>query len=145
MNVTRLRLLRSTLVRAERDHSQGKFDMTDWHCGTAYCAAGLLCLQPKAQAEGLHLVNGALWGDSSSSIPTYRSMDGFEALAGFLGITEDQSFYLFDPVRYEKFDSVEAKRIIPRDVIERVDEILAMAPVPGARRSAPTRRKGRPT
>jgi hypothetical protein len=81
MNIERMDLLLDVLARAP----EHEFDMTQW-CGTAACAFGHLCRDPRAQKLGLRI---------HRKKPYYRRQFGFKAAALFLDIPVSMAEYVF--------------------------------------------------
>ena len=80
------------------DGEDVKFDMNTWHCGPAACAAGIACMLPEFQEEGLRV-------DTSDVInfPVFGKFKDYEAMQHVLDITYEQSEWLFDPNKYIGF------------------------------------------
>lgn len=108
MNEERVGWLIEVLAKAGRGQSVDpyleplEFDVSSWHCGTAACAGGLLCLDPRAFSAGLSLEHGF----SGYPVPRYRptpshpDLDTYDALAAFLGIEVRQAIRIFCPTDY---------------------------------------------
>ena len=87
------------LIEAIKSAPDDDFNMTFWECGTAHCAGGWLCLDPRAQQLGLRLDNPS--GTHLTCLPCYENAVGFSAMADFLDISSYNSKYIFDPSRYK--------------------------------------------
>jgi hypothetical protein len=90
-------------------------------CGTAACALGTLALRPEARRLGLTLVATRWWfGPERPLNPRvllgdddfwqvrvrYRGLYGYDAAIEFLGISEEDAWYLFAPDSYDRADLV---------------------------------------
>lgn len=61
-------------------------------CGTTACALGWACTMPKFRKLGL---------DLNSGVPTLKGVQGaFPAAANLFGLTDAESYYLFEPSNY---------------------------------------------
>lgn len=120
-------------------------------CGTAACACGYAALDPQFQREGLrleatfsaafgershHLLEHAgeiaSWSARLAAAPpgavlwfdlAFDGRSGFEAASRFFGVTQNASWYLFDPDYYE---DAEDRPIEPSEVIARIQEVIAL-------------------
>lgn len=131
MNIDRLKHLAHILDKAHEQKLVDHFYLGHWydgmdytdpgstnnftgkHCGTSACALGLACLDPEFKAQGLHL--DYEWD------PSYEDNYSYGAGAEFFGISQEDSYYLFDPDQYEGLHAI---RITPAMVAERVRELI---------------------
>lgn len=75
------------------------FDMSKWSCGTVCCAFGASRNDEDFYALDLR------WGLSvkrNSFYPVYCGEAGFSAITLFLGISQYDCYYLFNPLEYEE-------------------------------------------
>lgn len=80
-------------------------------CGTAGCAVGWACEIPEFQALGLRL--GLVNGRASFGRPEFNGDEGFPAARSFFGLTEEDTYLLFEPIEDENvlFDEDEDERL----------------------------------
>lgn len=107
-----------------------KFDLGSWidhpqpldaalDCGTVGCAAGLACLLPELQAEGLSLNNGS-WG---AVAPYYNGGSGWVAVQDFFEVDDKRGYDLFDADSYKDGPTKGAEAELR--VAKRIREYLA--------------------
>jgi hypothetical protein len=143
MNMQRLITLRKNLVTVEAEHRP--FNMATWirfnnsrdglslpvtltappDCGFAACAVGWYCLlNPQS---GLILSKShpgpGLYGPRKTTDPD-ADVDCWNQIAEHFGISENVAEFLFDSEHYGLDDTT------PRDVIDRIDKLLADANFP---------------
>ena len=83
-----------------------EFNIRKWYCGTAACAAGIACMLPEFQKEGLRLSADGCFNDE---FPIFREFMYVEAMQHVLDITFKQTRYLFDPMAY-------SGKVLPIDI-----------------------------
>lgn len=101
------------LIEAVQNAPRGKLDMTNW-CGTAQCASGWLCADPRAKMAGLH---------TSPEGPYFAGEYMVRALQKFLDISLEEARYIFIPVEYKS--DMEGKIKIPkREVLSHIKHVM---------------------
>jgi hypothetical protein len=100
-----------------------RFNLNNWHCGTAACACGWAALDPQFMAEGFTLLS-----TEGTTYPIFDYADGspllegFAAVRKFFGLNEEQVIDLFLHSSYVERD---IPNPAPQDVINRIKEYLA--------------------
>lgn len=122
MNTQRLLRLADELDAIAKDERRRGFHMESWQtkdhdklapCGFAGCAGGWATRMPEFKADGLSM--------NEDLEPMYEYHIGFQALRVFLGTTEFDTEYLFDPCNYEEsFEDIK-----PESVAARIRELIA--------------------
>lgn len=129
----RLKQLKYMLDNHHKIFKGTKFDMDNWikminpfskglppktsiekipeFCGTAACALGSAALYPPFVKLGLYA--GC---DEEKDYVFYKRELGYDAGAKFFGISENNSYYLFNPDAYDKI----SKNITPKDISKHV-------------------------
>jgi hypothetical protein len=76
-----------------------EFSMATWDCGTTACAIGWACRDPEfCEASGLKLkkIFNRLY-----PVVGITQMTDFDAVAQALGMSEQETYFLFDPSQYD--------------------------------------------
>lgn len=100
------------LLEAVQNAPRGKLDMTNW-CGTAQCASGWLCADPRAQLAGLH---------TNYIGPYFEGEYMVRALQNFLDISLKEARYIFIPTEYES--DMQCKKIPKREVLSHIKRVM---------------------
>lgn len=105
----RLSRLAMKLARL-RPTNKLRFDLGGWlyesDCGTTACAVGCAMLDPWFKRRGL--------GGGTHSRPTYRTWEGWSAVTGFFGISQDAALFLFAQSSYARKDRKNPKVVAQR-------------------------------
>lgn len=109
MNRERMQWLFDAVQNAPR----GKLDMTNW-CGTAQCASGWLCADPRAKMAGLH--------NTSYAGPYFEGEYMVWALKRFLDISLEEARYIFIPTEY--VSNMQCKKIPKREVLSHIKCVI---------------------
>jgi hypothetical protein len=125
--VEKLEALKKVII----DRPLEQFDMSVFYvnrrnCGSIGCALGSLADSPIGREMRLDI----LFSFDSAMRVVFRNEDGtftrnYEAGARALGISSEESEYLFNPINYADDENEDEWRNIRKeDVIERVDELI---------------------
>lgn len=93
-------------------------------CKSAACALGSAALYHPFNKMGLRMREKE--SDNSQipgGHPVYGKYESFEAGEFFFGITNQESFFLFDPEEYEKYQE-EKDNVTPKMVARRVKKLI---------------------
>lgn len=136
-NVERLKRLVTVLEAVAADPAKSRdFDMSTWasdfpSCGTHMCACGWATTDPVLAAQGLTL-KPYKFNDKAFDI-TYDGETGFDAVAKFFDISDNDATWLFDPEQYEpdpeddEYDEFDQAEIPITPVLERINVVIAKA------------------
>lgn len=85
----------------------GRVDMELWRtCQTVACVGGWIGQDPWFTRRGLRL--------DRDSVPTFRNLSHYNALQIFLGLTQQETRYLFSPRGYSRIQRKSKHSVISR-------------------------------
>lgn len=89
------------------------FNLGSWKCGTTACAMGHACSIPSFRRAGLRLEKEMEWGEAVF-IPSFKCEQDFDAAQRFFGISQSDSYHLFDPMEYPNYERTRKQTVINR-------------------------------
>lgn len=120
----RLIILRDYLVQ-QGESLGNRFYMAKWatdeNCCTAGCAAGHAATIPVLKEQGFHLLHDE---DEGRLYPVFDKYRGYDACAAFFGT--------YKPFDHRLYRGVALRDITPAVVVEKIEEVLADAPLEAA-------------